>query len=171
MYEELIRRYKRKTIEAFVLWGILALDNFCMMIYGFINEEDYSFLLLAVALFAFLFYIYFKEYKDINKNIKLLQDALNIQSDAEFNELLEQSTRLEEFIFLNRTHLIVINKFLSFELKKINLLQKSFNSGKHKRTYLISVSDGNGIKKIRFPNERRRNEDFIAIQNAIRNSV
>ncbi len=171
MYEELIRRYKRKTIEAFVLWGILALANFCMMIYCFINEADYSFLLFAVALYAFFFYIYFKKYKDINKNIKLLQDALTIQSDAEFNELLEQSTRLEEYIFLNRTHLIVINDFLSFELKKINLLQKSYRSGKHKRTYLISVSDGNGIKKIKFPNERRRNEDFIAIQNAIRNSI
>ncbi len=168
MYEKLIRRLKRIYIALLVfLLLILA-----YVVYALIRTGPFILpILIVAAVLGIFIYFIFIAYRNIDKNAKLLQDALNIQSDAEFNELLEQSERLAEYVFLSKTHLISVNKFLSFELKKIGYLEKTCHSDEDSTTYCIAVSDGNGIKEIDFPNEKKRNAAFNTINTALGNGV
>ena len=168
MYEKLIRRLKRLYI-ALLVFLLLML---AYVVYALIRTGPFILpILIVAALLGIFIYVIYSAYRNVDKKAKLLQDALNIQSDAEFNELLEQSERLADYVFLSKTHLIAVNMFMSFELDKIGVLEKTCHSSDESTTYCIAVSVGNGITEINFPNEKKRNAAFNTISTAMGNGV
>ena len=169
MYEKLIRSMKRTYAVLLIFLGIMIVCVIGSMIAAGIHLLVP--ILFTAAILGVGAYFIYKAYRNVDKNAKLLQDELGIQSDEEFNILLENSDRLATYVFLTKTHLIVFNKFMSFELDKIGVLEKTCHSDDESTTYCIAVSVGNGIKEISFPNEKKRNAAFNAVNTAIGNGV
>ena len=167
MYEKLLKGLKRSylifIIAMVIIWLMMSMIG--------ISSGTYFPMLIIFVFFLPFFIIFFTCYKNADKKAKLLQDKLDIQSNDEFNILLENSRRLAKYIFLSDNHLIEFNNFKAFELSGIDYLEKTVKSDEDNTTYGIDIFGRHGTYNMPFPNKSKRDEAYNAIYEAVGNGI